>query len=196
MAALSFFEHKFISLAGDDPPLRDIHLRQLDRLNRQSGVDLVKLGYKQIRATSYVGVIQLGHVTLQILPKVDIHGRDDGHNPDSVNSAVANLLWMLVYAGELPVYENELSSLLKRRGDLFEILVRIFCERLIEQLERGLHRTYQRQEETLSVLKGRWLLGRQLREQPLVRNKFLVTYDEFIPDNLLNRVFCYTVHYL
>lgn len=196
METISVFEHQPISLVDEDVPLRHIHLRQLERLNRQVGVELVRLGYKQLRATSYVGVIRLGGVTLQILPKVDVAGRDDGKNPDSVNSAVANLLWMLVYAGELPVREGEVANLLQRQADLFEILVRIFCERLAEQMERGLHRTYQRQESTLPVLKGRWLLGRQLREQPLVRDKFLVTYDEFTLDNPLNRILCYTVHYL
>ncbi len=196
MTTISVFEHKSIPLGGEDSPLRDVHLRQLERLNRQVGVDLVRLGYKQIRATSYVGVIQLGSVTLQILPKVDIYSRDDGEDEKSVGSAVANLLWMLVYAGELPVHENELASLLRRRGDLFEILVRIFCQRLSERVTRGHDRTYQGREETLPVLKGRWLLGRQLREQPLMRDKFLVAYDEFTPDNPLNRIFCYTIHYL
>jgi 5-methylcytosine-specific restriction enzyme subunit McrC len=196
METISVFEHKPISLVGEDVPLKDIHLRQLGRLNRQAGVELVQFGYKKLMATSYVGVVQLGGVTLQILPKVDATGRDDNRDRDSVDSAVANLLWMLLYAGELPVRESEVASLLKRQGKLFEILVRIFCERLTEQLQRGLYRSYQRREDTLPVLKGHWMLGRQLREQPLLRAKFLVAYDEFIADNPLNRILCYTVHYL
>lgn len=196
MQTISVFEHQPISLIDDDIPLRDIHLRRLERLNQQAGVDLIRFGYHQLHATSYVGVIQLGDVVLQVLPKVDATGKDDNHSAASVDSAVANLLWMLVYAGELPVHETELASLLKHRGDLFEILVRIFCERLLEQLERGPYRTYRHQVEVLAVLKGRWLLGRQLREQPLLQDKFLVTYDEFVEDNPLNRVFCYTIHYL
>ena len=177
MQIISVFEHQPISLIDDDIPLRDIHLRRLERLNQQAGVDLIRFGYRQLRATSYVGVIQLGDVVLQVLPKVDATGKDDNHSAASVDSAVANLLWMLVYAGELPVHETELASLLKHRGDLFEILVRIFCERLLEQLERGPYRTYRHQIEMLAVLKGRWLLGRQLREKPLLQDKFLVTYD-------------------
>jgi 5-methylcytosine-specific restriction enzyme subunit McrC len=196
MAVVAAFEHQPISLVGEDVPFREVHLRQLERLNRQAGVDLIKLGYKQLRATSFVGVIQLGNVTLQVLPKVDATGRDDANSPTSVDSAVANLLWMLVYAGELPIHENEVASLLKRRGNLFEILVRIFCERLAEQLERGFYRTYQHREDTLPVLRGRWLLGQQLRRQPLLRDRFLVSYDEFVEDNPLNRVFCHTIHRL
>jgi 5-methylcytosine-specific restriction enzyme subunit McrC len=196
METISVFEHQPIPLVSDDVALKGVHLRQLERLNRQAGVDLVRLGYKQLRATSYVGVIQLGGVAVQILPKVDTTLREDGNDPISVDSALANLLWMLVYAGELPVHEGEVASLLKRRADLFEILVRIFCKRLTEQMERGVHRTYQRQENTLPVLKGRWLLGRQLREQPLLRDRFLVTYDEFLADTPLNRILCYTVHFL
>jgi len=196
MATVSAFEHQPIPLVGEGVLLREVHLRQLERLNRQAGVDLIQLGYKQLRATSYVGVVQLGNVTIQVLPKVDATGRDDAKDPASVDSAVANLLWMLVYAGELPIHESEVASLLKRRGSLFEVLVRVFCERLTEQLERGFYRTYQHQEDTLPVLKGRWLLSQQLRQQPLLRDRFLVSYDEFAEDNPLNRVFCYTVHHL
>jgi 5-methylcytosine-specific restriction enzyme subunit McrC len=193
---LSLFEHETLSLIGENVPLRDIHLRQLERLNQQTGVELVRLEYKRLRATSYVGVIQLGNATLQVLPKVDATGRDDRRDPHSVASAAANLLWMLVYAGGLPVYEGEMATLLKRRDNLFEILVRIFCQQLAEQLARGMYCCYQRREDSLPVLKGRWLLGQQLRRQPLARAKFLVAYDEFSPDNPLNRVLAYAVHYL
>lgn len=196
METISLFEHQALSLADPDSPLRDFHVRQLDRLNRQAGVDLVKLGYKQIRATSYVGVIQVGGLTLQILPKVDSLNQDDRRNQDSVKSAVTNLLWMLFYAGELPLHEQDVSALHTQRGYLFEVLIHIFCKQLIEQIERGLHRTYEHREESLPLLKGRWLLNRQLREQPLRRDQFIVAYDEFVPDNPLNRVFAYTVHYL
>lgn len=196
MAVVSVFEHEPISLVGEDALFREMHLRQLERLNRQAGVDLIQLGYRQLHATSYVGVIQLGSITLQVLPKVDATGTHDTRQRGSVDSAVANLLWMLVYAGELPIHESEVTSLLKQKGNLFEILVRVFCERLAEQLQRGFYRTYEYREETLPVLKGRWLLGRQLRRQPLLRDRFLVGYDELIEDNPLNRVFCYAVHLL
>lgn len=196
MKIISVFEHQPIPLAGDDPPLRDVHLRQLERLNRQAGVDLVKLGYREIKATSYVGVIQLGRVTLQILPKVDKNRENEAATDEHVRSAVSNLLWMLIYAGELPIREQGISSLLKQKSDVFEVLVHIFCARLIEQLARGPYRDYQRREELLPVLKGRWLLNRHLRERPLVQDRFLTAYDEFTADNPLNRVLCYTVHFL
>jgi 5-methylcytosine-specific restriction enzyme subunit McrC len=196
MTTISLFEHQPLSFTEGDNSFKEAHLRQLDLLNRQAGVDLVKLGYHRIQATSYVGVIQLGRVTLQILPKVDRYGYDDPHNLDSVKSAVTNLLWMLVYAGDLDIHEQEITALLKQRADLFEILVYLFCDRLMAQVERGLHRTYESREESLPVLKGRWLFSRQLREQPLRRDRFLVAYDEFVPDNPLNRVLAYTVYYL
>lgn len=196
VTTISVFEHNKIPLTGDDPPLQERHLRQLERLNRQAGAELVKLGYRQIQATSYVGVIQLGAATLQVLPKVDYRFAESDSDTDRVQSAVANLLWMLVYAGELPIHEQDITGLLKQRGSLFEILVRIFADRLLEQLQRGLHRHYRQQTETLPVLKGRWQLSRQLQTQPLIKDKFLVSYDEFIPDNLLNRVLYFTTHLL
>jgi len=196
MTLVSVFEHQPISLIGEDVPFRQTHLRQLERLNLQAGVEIVRLGYRQLRATSYVGVIQLGNVTLQILPKVDATGVNDARHSASVEKAAANLLWMLVYAGELPIHENEVTSLIKRRGNLFEILVRVFCERLSKQLVTGFHRTYRQRRELLPVLKGRWLFSEQLCKQPLLRERFLVVYDEFSKDNPLNRVFCYVIHFL
>ena len=120
MKIITLFEHEQLILS-DASPLRQSHFYHLEKINQQAGVELIHIGYKRIKAKSYVGVIQIGDVTIQILPKVDITGQDNSKSESSVKSAVSNLLWMLIYAGELPVKESEISPLTRMKGNLFEI---------------------------------------------------------------------------
>jgi len=195
MKIITLFEHEQLILS-DASPLRQSHFYHLEKINQQAGVELIHIGYKRIKAKSYVGVIQIGDVTIQILPKVDITGQDNSKSESSVKSAVSNLLWMLIYAGELPVKESEISPLTRMKGNLFEIFVKIYCDRLLEELGKGIFRNYQEREETVPLLKGRWLIDKQLREKPLMHNKFIVSYSDFTEDNSLNRILYYTVCYL
>jgi len=195
MKIITLFEHEQFILS-DTTPLRQSHFYHLEKINQQAGVELIHIGYKRIKAKSYVGVIQIGDVTIQILPKVDATGQDNSKNEASVKSAVSNLLWMLIYAGEIPVKEREVSRLTRMKGNLFEIFVKIFCDKLLEELEKGVFRNYQEREETVSLLKGRWLLSKQLREKPLMQDKFIISYADFTEDNSLNRILNYTVQYL
>ena len=68
---ITLFEQQTVSyealgLAADDPVLE-----VLDRLNHNSDMEMVQLERKGLRASRYVGVIQAGSRTFQILPKID-----------------------------------------------------------------------------------------------------------------------------
>ncbi|MCP4537119.1 MAG: hypothetical protein GY832_08220 [Chloroflexi bacterium] len=63
-------------------------------------------------------------------------------------------------------------------------------------IKRGLERSYVTVEETLPVMRGRWLLDRQLMRRPGIKHVFDVAYDEFSADTFLNQVFKFVVERL
>ena len=71
MRSLTLFEHQYrtyqqLAIEPDDPVVDGI-----DVINRAAGVDIIQLLRKGLRATQYVGVMQVGGTTIQILPKID-----------------------------------------------------------------------------------------------------------------------------
>jgi len=92
----------------------------------------VRNGKKVIQAAQHVGVVRLGGRTIQVFPKIyQFGGMAD--EATRAREATHNLLYLLAYAGQLPIREQRLAPLLKRRRDWFEILTRLFASHLQEE---------------------------------------------------------------
>ena len=187
---LTLFEHQTAPFTWSRP-----QLAALARLNQAQGDILLrpvfdKNGGSALQAAQYVGVVRLGRDTIQILPKIYRH---EECGPEE---AARNLLHLLAVAADLPLRESALAPLLRRRADWFEILTCLFAAHLTEAWPRGIVRGYVACEDDSSpFLRGSWRLEAQQR-LPERRHRFCVTYDEFTPDNPLNRVLRFVVERL
>jgi 5-methylcytosine-specific restriction enzyme subunit McrC len=176
-------------------------IEQLELLNQANGAELVRLGRKHLRATQYVGVARIGEITLQILPKIDFAGDPEAEQGSipyqaAASSATKNLLHLLSYTQDLKIREQEVSPLLDQSSDWFELLTRLLATNLHHMMKRGVDRTYVQTEESIPLIRGRWLLSRQLTRRPHLRHMFDVVYDEFLADSPLNQVFRFVVERL
>lgn len=133
-----------------------------------------------IGAGSWVGVVQVPGLTVQILPKVD-----DGVGQ---HHALNNLLYMLSYTHHVPISERDLASLHTQRLDLMDALVSIFAQRLLTEVSRGQSRDYVYHEEILPVLKGKLRVTEHIRRNAVHKERFAVGYDDFTADTTLNRI--------
>lgn len=195
---ITFVEHASKLIQADlGWEQNDPRLDQLERLNLESGDNLLIVGRKSIKATQYVGLIRLGSTTLQILPKIAYSGDFDGPQHSqayqaAVRSAMHNLLVMLCVAIDLPLRAQDTTQLHSEAGDWLEVLTRLFTLELHRQFQAGLPHEYVRIEERLPVVRGRWLVGRQIARHAHDFTHFDVAYDEYSPDTPLNRIFALT----
>jgi 5-methylcytosine-specific restriction enzyme subunit McrC len=193
---ITIFERHFtfydeIGLAANDP-----FLETLDNINKRSETELIQIERKGLRATQFVGVIQVGEYTIQILPKIDF---DPNANANAVigslsyelaaNSAAQNFLYLLTYTLGITLHNQSLATLRTNRGTWLEMLTRLFSIELLTQLQQGFHQDYVRREEHLPYIRGRWNIARQFSRQPNLAQGLDVAYDDYLPDTLLNRVF-------
>ena len=180
-----------LGLAANDPLLET-----LDRLNQNAGKELIRLERKGLRTTQYVGVIQAGGRTIQILPKIDCDPEADSeavigstsYERASV-SAAQNFMHLLTHAHRLKLHNQALASLSTHRGTWLEMLTRLFAIELLTQLQQGFHQDYVRREDLLPYVRGRWNIARQFARQPNLTQGLDVSYDDYLPDTLLNQVF-------
>lgn len=203
MTVITLFEHQSCSYADLGWTMDNPVLAQLEQFNNAAGRELVRVGRRHLRATQHVGVMRLGGVTIQILPKIDYDpaGNNDAalDSPpyaSAVASATANLLYLLSYACDLELHEQEIAPLLARCSDWFELLTRLLATDLHRQLLAGVPRAYVQLEETIPLIRGRWQLAQQLTRRPHVRHLFDVAHDEFSPDTVLNRLFAHVARRL
>lgn len=138
-----------------------------------------------VKATSYVGVIQVPGLTVEILPKTD----KDNNTEDSLVLAQNNLLYMLSLTKTIPVEERDLAGLERQQMPLLEALITIFVRKLLDELRKGLDHAYLHHEENLLVLKGKLLFNQQVRHNAAHRELVFISYDDFMTDTPLNRIF-------
>lgn len=183
MNLVSVFEHEVLPVA-----LSDAEKAALTRLQSSLGCELFKIGWSEVRATSFVGVVQLPKRTIQILPKMyrDTEAKED--------QAARNLLFFLCYAWKLDVADTGISALSQQKTTLPEVVYWIFARKLWDAVRRDILRGYVVREDRVKVMKGRWLVAAQCRRTDGWRKDvFDVGFDEFTEDNLPNQLFKATV---
>ena len=181
--------------------INDPRLDLLERLNFASKDTLFTIGRREIKASQYVGLVRLGDITLQVLPKISYSGDFDKpeYTPEykaAVQSSMRNLLVMLSIACDLPLRAQDAAYLHTETGSWLEILTRLFALELHRQYEAGVPHEYIRIEDRLPVIRGRWLVSEQVARHSHDHIHFDVSYDEFSPDTPLNQIFALTVNIL
>lgn len=183
---VTLFEHQRVGYADLGLDVNAPSLRALDDLNVQSKTDLIILERTALRATQYVGVLQVPGLTLQILPKIDYEPLER-LSPEE--SAVRNFLLLLFYAFDIRLHQQTLAILRTTRGPWLDILTHLFATELQTQIQQGLHQDYQWREDTLPYLRGRWDVMRQFSRRPNLHPGLEVTYEDYTLDTPLNRLF-------
>lgn len=193
---ITIFEHQAIPYQSLGLPTNDPLLDTLERLNQNAGKEIIQLQRNGLRATQYVGVIQAGARIIQILPKIDCDPDGRAEAPDgsmahdlAANSAARNFMHLLSLAHRMKVDPQAVASLRTSRGSWLEMLTHLFAIELLKELQQGFHQDYVRREEMLPYIRGRWNIARQFIHQPNLAQGLDVSYDDYSPDTLLNRVF-------
>lgn len=145
-----------------------------------------------VAARNYVGVIQIPGLQVEILPKIDSlplsHETTSAQGDLKRGLAQSNLLYMLSLTRKIPILPRELASLRLKKMPLLEALVRVFAQRMLDELRRGLDHSYVYREENGCFIRGKILLSQHIRHNAAQRQRSYVGFEEFIPDTWLNRI--------
>jgi len=139
-------------------------------------------GNREIKFASYCGVISLGNLSIEILPK--IHGIE----ADDVESSRKVLVHMLYRARHLKLTRAGTAGINLQKRFLLDIFILHFCEQLHAQLTRGMIQKYVRREENLNVLRGKLKIGEHLKRNLAHGERLFCQYDELSTDNVYNQI--------
>ena len=132
-----------------------------------------------LRAQQVVGILTVPEITVEILPKVD---GEDG-------AVRAALVQMLAVARGIRPAPGDLAAMDTQRHDLLELLIRLFADRLLAAVRRGLPQRYIPHAEDLGVLRGALNVKRQFTSLATRPDLVACQFDEMSEDTPLNRVF-------
>ena len=147
------------------------------------GTSILTDHYRHLRTGQMVGVLTCDGCSLEILPKIDPVSPQEGRT-----TTRDRLIEMLDVALGLGIGSGAQSVMAAQGGTLLDILIRVFADKLLAAVRRGLPRQYSMQEEDLATLRGRLNVGRQYTVLVARPSHLACRYDELSPDIALMRV--------
>jgi 5-methylcytosine-specific restriction enzyme subunit McrC len=181
------YEHGLLRLG--DQGLREAHLAALARLQQRQGSTWFAVLRQGLKLSSYVGIVQVPGLTLEILPKTD-DPRRPGNAPGAADHWRQVLLRLLRATYGLPVAVPGAAALAGGRHPMLDLFVAALLTQAETLLRQGLKKQYRATEANRPALRGRLLFGQHLRHNLVHAERFYTraqTYDAAHPLNALLR---------
>lgn len=177
---LQMFEHEVLRI--DEHGLTEAAFDALVRFNQRHHDQFFTVRHRSLKFANYVGVLQVGGLTIEVLPKADRGG------PDDKNKWRDALIDMLRSCGYLQLAAASTAHLHLRRTSLFDLYMEAFLTEVRALLHHGLVRKYRRATGNLTALKGRLLFNRHIAENLVHRERFFTAYEQYDRNNRFNQI--------
>lgn len=193
----------------DDKPFQQKHwealCRYLENENKKEDnrVEYFRILNKGIQFTNFVGVIQAGNLTIEILPKID-KGATTAANEyikdleDKEGTKKQQwhdvLLQMLKECRFLNVAHVDNANLNLRSNSILDIYLELFLTEAEKLIREGLLNKYKKREGNQTALKGQLLFQKQIAYNSTHQERFYVRYSEYNRNNIYNQILYKTLY--
>ena len=109
---------------------------------------------------------------------------------------IQNIYYMLAYAFQVLQERGYESCGTEEFENTADLLSAILVKGVSTQIKRGLGRTYIEETEPLSCLRGKISVTESMKQQTLMKQQLICTYDEFSVDSYMNRILKTTMELL
>ena len=165
-----------------------IHEFEGDEENADA-LEFMRIWYKRnvgdvVSIKNYVGLIQMKNgFQLQVLPKIDFGEEDEGNIQTK-----RIFLKMLRSMKDFPCKVFNDANLKADRMNLYELFINMYLQEVRQLVKRGIKSDYIQQEDNLNFYKGKLLVGKHIRTNMAHKERFYVSFDEFLPNRPENRL--------
>lgn len=138
-----------------------------------------------ITIRNYVGLIQMDNgFQIEVLPKISFAEENDFDNRETKQI----FLKMLRSMKDFPSKNFNLASLRVEKMNLYEIFINMYLQEISYIVKKGIKSDYIQREDSLYFFKGKLLVGRNIKENLVHKERFYVAFDEFHPNRPENRL--------
>lgn len=177
---INVFEHQRL-VVGDHPKFTEKILKQLEKYYGVKGTPFFSLIHKGVKFNEHVGVLQVGSITINVLPKID-----KTTNQDSTWAKV--LISMLKFTSGIEASATSTSDLQLKSNSIFDLYLELFIHECQKLTHQGLNKRYRKITENHTALKGRLHIPGQIRENLIHKERFNVSFNVYDRNHLINQI--------
>lgn len=180
---ITVFEHQSLTLnqVVDGVKFDKDRFEALKEYYGEKGVPYYSLTGFGVRFNEYVGVIQVGDMVIEVLPKADIHFQ--GNEKKQWRDILIN---MLCAVGVFDIHAPSSSSLSLKPNAILELYFAMFLKEVRYLLHNGLVKKYRKEEGNVMALKGSLQFGKHIQQNLTHQERFYVKHTVYDVEHLLH----------
>jgi 5-methylcytosine-specific restriction enzyme subunit McrC len=188
MTTIQRFEHETL-LVGHLPEggeFTELQWLSLIRWQDQQEISYFSVVHKGLKFSQWVGVLQAGSITIEILPKAE--RKRDLSRYELVVKWKRILYRMLNVALNIDLKIFDDSSIRLQNHTLLDYIFMRFLDHAEELISHGLIKTYREVQANRKALKGRLLVGRNEALNHVHRERLYTIATEYDKNNVWNQI--------
>lgn len=174
------FEHQSIRIDRGDNRINKSQLNALQQFFGEKGVPYFSLIHNGVKFNEYVGVLQIGNTTYEILPKADKNSNSEQWRE--------MLIGMLNAVGVFNIQAPSSSNLSLKTNSILDLYFELFVKELEYLLRRGLIKKYRKTEGNTKALKGSILFSKHLSKNIVHKEQFYVKHTTFDREHKIHKI--------
>lgn len=184
------YEWGLLRIAKDDKQASPTEITSaqweaLGKYNEAHGNRFFTVQTNGIRFNQYVGVVQVGNQTIEILPKVD---KKEPEDEQTMNKWQSVLIDMLRQCHWLDQQAHQHAPLRIKHRSILEAYLALFLNHCEAILHRGLVKRYRQQEGNKYALKGKLMFAKNIRHNAFHAERFYTQHRVYDAQHLLNQI--------
>ncbi len=180
MGQIAVFEYENLRV---NKVFTESHRQMLERFlgsSDEGGFPYYSLIHNGVRFRNYVGMLTVGDLTIEVLPKVD----KGNENHDYWKK---NLIRMLLKVYKLDVKApTSANQHVRTNNPIFDVFIKRFLDEVEALLNRGLVKCYHKEEGNLKAMKGKLLVDKHLQKNYVHKERFYVRYNIYDYEHVMN----------
>lgn len=177
---ITVFEHETLRVDRGEKRLTESQLEALQLFYGEKGVPYYTLIHRGVRFNEYVGVIQVGKTTIEVLPKADKN--------ENANDWREVLIGMLHAVGIFNIHAPSSSSLQLQSNSILDLYFALYVKELEYLLKRGLIKKYRKREGNTTSLKGAIQFAQHINKNHVHQERFYVRYTTYDKEHQLHGI--------
>ena len=178
---IQVFEHQKLKY-DDSRDFQECHFDAMVKFNELHQNKYFTIGHNGIVFKNYVGVVQVGGLTIEILPKADKRADADKNLWQSV------LLNMLKVCKHIRVESVSETQLKKRHHSILDVYFEIYLAEIERLVNKGLIKRYQKSQSNQNALKGKLLFAKNIQQNLVHRERFYCEHQVYDRNHLLHQI--------
>jgi 5-methylcytosine-specific restriction enzyme subunit McrC len=181
---IQVFEYQKLRFT-DENGFTENHFKSLVKFNEENDNKYFKPIYNGIQFGSYVGVIQIGGLTIEILPKADKSNNSSQFEKDTWQGV---LLHMLKICKKIQVDNVSETQLKKRYHSILNAYFEMYLEEIEQLIKKGFIKKYRKRQSNKLALKGKLIFSKNIQKNLVHKEQFYCEHTEYDKNHLIHQI--------